>query len=445
MLPPGGSPLPFAALSRGIAARGRGDAAADELKNMLGARFGQKHVFLSGSGRQALCELIRALKILRPERDEVLIPAYVSFSVPSAVVAAGCRVALYDLDPLTLAPDLAGLENALSERTLAVLLCPLFGLAFDASPAKRLCREYGAALVDDAAQSMGASVGEGIQSGTQGDAGIFSLSRGKPMTAVEGGILFTQNDDIANAVRRNSTRPPVPSTVVLLLKSLALTALRRPEFYRIPRSMPWLKIGESIFDPDFSSGGFSGFQAGLAVHALERLERVNAMRRENAKAYNEALGTSRQIRVISETPGTRAIYIRQPLVAAPGGQSGGAAKPWNRRVSAQAARLGVSPGFPLPIGRIPALAPHLAPIHARAKGGAGAAAFPGAGFLADNLVTLPTHDLMRREDRKAIIDFFLNLYPQPASLPGAKAMAPERKHTAARSAVKSETATGNRA
>jgi dTDP-4-amino-4,6-dideoxygalactose transaminase len=174
----------------GMRGVGRPHEVAEELRHAIQDKFGARHVFFATSGRAGLSAGLTALRRLNPERDEVLLPAYTSFSVPSAVVNAGLKVSLYDLNPETLAPDMASLERAMSPRTLCVVACHLFGYPVDLEPLRELCRVSGAALFDDAAQAMGASI-DGKLVGTMGDVGLFSLSRGKNMTAVDGGIVLT--------------------------------------------------------------------------------------------------------------------------------------------------------------------------------------------------------------------------------------------------------------
>ena len=390
MLPPGGAPLVPAALVHGLWSGIRGNSSVEALRMALCERFSAEHVFFAGSGRAALALLFSALRERYPERDEVLIPAYVSFSVPAAVACSGCRIALYDLDPASLTPDYESLRESLSERTLAVVACHQFGLAFDLAPLAALCRDVGTVLVDDAAQAMGGRVGNAF-AGTLGDIGLFSLSRGKPMTAVEGGILLT-NDNALAAALADADCPPVKRyDAVLAIKALALLLLRRPEFYRLPASLPWLNLGASIFDPDFPQDAFTCFQAGLAAHALGTLEGVNAQRAAKAALYRERIKDLPGVKGVEEQPATLPVHARFPLLPQEQGKS-----LTRLTESGQARELGISPGFPSALDDIPALGPH------RAHPGR---EYPGARFLAANLITLPTHDLVREKDCLAALEY----------------------------------------
>ena len=398
-LPPAGAPLSLAGISRALAAQRDGETALEALKQSVRRMFAIPHVFLHASGREALVALFRALRALRPERDQVLLPAYCSFSLPSAVVKAGCRVGLYDLDPDTLLPRTDSLRAALGQRCLAVVACHQFGFAFDLAPLETLCREAGTILIDDAAQALGAVAG-GRQAGTMGDAGIFSLSRGKNITAIAGGISVTRDTVLAKALAEAEAREPASGAdsetflkrlrqlAPLLAKSLALCALRHPALYRIPASLPWLRLGASVYDPHFSEDRLTPFQAGLATFSLERLETLTSARAEKATLYQSLLREHCSARCVRPQDGSTPAWLRFPLLPDKDAPDG-----WAQRMASRS--LGVSPGFPLALHEIPDLAPHL---------DSNGAACPGAVFLARNLVTLPTHDHVRPEDCRAIAD-----------------------------------------
>ncbi len=273
MLPPSAAPLCGRDILAGIRALGRPHEAAEELRQAIRDKFGVRHVFFTTSGRAGLSVGLRALRRLNPDRDEVMLPAFTSFSVPSAVVNAGLKVSLYDLHPETLAPDLDSLEAALNPNTLCVVACHLFGYPVDLEPLRKVCRVSGAALFDDAAQAMGARIG-GNLAGTMGDVGLFSLSRGKNMTAVDGGIVLTDRDDVADGLAALVPKP-ARFNAKHVAQSLMLLAMLHPRAYWLPASLPFLNIGVSVFDPVFPMESMDSWRAGLAGSVLERLDALN--------------------------------------------------------------------------------------------------------------------------------------------------------------------------
>jgi dTDP-4-amino-4,6-dideoxygalactose transaminase len=170
--------------------------------------------------------------------------------------------------------------------------------------------------------------------------------------------------------------------------------LRRPELYMLPASLPWLKIGASIFDPDYGVSNFTPFQASLAARAFKDIGGINARRAAKADLYSRELQKIPLAAPVLPQPGSRPIYLRYPVLPAPelrlpaaDGLSLHQALPEKK-----SRRLGLSPGFPLALCDIPDLAPHL---------DLDGQNYPGARFLARNLVTLPTHDQVRLPDSLA--------------------------------------------
>jgi dTDP-4-amino-4,6-dideoxygalactose transaminase len=392
MLPPSASPLRPVDIAAGIRAWMSGQG-VQSLRREIKRRFGARHVFFATSGRAGLSASLRAMRTLCPQRDQVLLPAFTSFSVPSAVVNAGLGVGLYDVSPRTLAPDMVSLEKAMNRKTLCVVACHLFGYPLDLEPLRELCRVHGAALLDDAAQAMGAQAGAEL-AGTMGDAGLFSLSRGKNITAVDGGIVLTDREDLADALKvmpelftEGSRLRPVRS----LALALALMAMLHPRAYWLPASLPFLGIGASVFDPDFRLESLDALRAGMGRSALDRLDDLNAARRRTAATLHAGLQGVPGVRVVQPAAGTVPVYLRLPLLPLSGAWPGG--------VAPQAQGLGVVRSYPLALHRITGLAPFLASV----------GEYPGASMLAANLLTLPTHGHVRGDDIRAIVRVFQDL------------------------------------
>ncbi len=434
-LPPAGAPLPPSHIVR-AAARGLAKAAlkltharknhsADKkLCQTLARHFQVQQCVLSQSGRSGLSHILQALQACLPEKEqksrtEVLIPAYVSYSVPSAVVHAGFTVRLYDIDPTTLGPDLSSVQQALSEKTLAVVLCHQFGLLYDAAPLQNLAEAHGAFLVDDAAQAMGGMVGKDY-AGTMGHVGLFSLSRGKAVTAVEGGIILVpkgqQAQRITTALERNMTahrhQEPklysytwqVKSWASTCIKASALVLLRQPYLYTLPASLPWLHIGASIFEPHFENGPMCSFSKELTLDALPLMEQSHGRRRRKAARYTQLLQKNTSLQPLTlETP-TRPVYVRYPLL--PKAEK----EVCIQRILAHeggvtAKKFGISRGFPLALCDVAPLQEHLSSATRADKD----RLFPHARHVAQNLITLPTHEHVREGDMQRIAEFLAQM------------------------------------
>jgi hypothetical protein len=200
--------------------------------------FGVSHAFLVSSGTAALAIALMALRDRASsgrhlQRNEVIIPAYTCFSVPAAVVKAGLRPVLCDVDPSTFDFDRDELERTLNDRTLCVVAHHLFGFPAAMGALRRLCGANGTFLIEDAAQAMGAEC-DGRRLGTLGDVGIFSLGRGKNITCGAGGIVATSSGALAEAIAVHYDRLKTPSLAAQALdfaRIVLLAIFVRPWLY----------------------------------------------------------------------------------------------------------------------------------------------------------------------------------------------------------------------
>jgi dTDP-4-amino-4,6-dideoxygalactose transaminase len=397
-LPPAAAPLGFTEVAQGIRGMLRGQKELDRFRAELSEYFGVKHCFLVSSGKAAFALILLALKELHPGRDEVLIPAFTCFSVPSSIIHAGLKVKLCDLQPDSLDFDFAQLSELLTEATgprragagsksvfralLAVVPTHLFGFPADLPRLRGMIHDPEITIVEDAAQAMG-EARDGRRLGTLGDVGFFSRGRGKAYSVVEGGVILTDRDDIAEHLDRVMERLPrygLLPLLALIWKAAALAIFMRPGLFWVPRNLPFLRLGETLFDPNFPVLTMTSFQAGLAKNWRERLEKLGDGRKKNVGRLNAVLDTNRVSRSRSfngHVPG----LLRLPFRV----------KDRKRKESllreSAANGLGIMPVYPTSIDAIPEL-----------RGKIGGGPFPVAESCAGELLTLPTHGYLTESD-----------------------------------------------
>ncbi len=416
-LPPAGPPLPLSSLFKAFISSLGASKTEEKLHVQLKQYFNSEYAALTDSGRSGLSLALVALHKLysskeQEARNEVLIPAYVSYSVPSAVVHAGFKVRLYDIDPLTLTPDYESMRNAVSDKTVAIVICHQFGLPFDGAQAKEIAQEFGTYLLDDAAQAMGGTV-KGKYAGCMGDIGLFSLSRGKPLTSVEGGILLTNSQAIASSLKiskeelyKGADKGKISKLlhdIPTMIKAVALYLLRRPILYSIPASLPFLNIGASIFEPDFPDGEMSPYRMGLTLAGIPLLSDANRKRNQWAEKYNNFVNNHEGLLSIPAQNESKTVYLRYPLISAQGKEKY-IQKIMSHDNGNTAKKLGISRGFPLALYAVETLKPHLVEINGNPQ-----ELYKGATYLAENLITLPTHDQVTENDFATITNFFTQI------------------------------------
>jgi perosamine synthetase len=383
-LPPAAAPIGLRELGAGLGALLQGQKALDRFRAELASSFGVRHCFLVNSGKAALTVVLLALGDLAPGRDEAVIPAFTCYSVPSSVLRAGLRIRLCDLARDSLDLDFAELSALLSasDRMLAVVPTHLYGMPSDVPRLRQLLGDGAITIVEDAAQAMGETRG-GRKLGTLGDVGFLSLGRGKALSTAEGGVIVTNRDDIAAAVRARLEKVPDYGAMALLgliAKTLGLMALIHPLLFWIPRALPFLRLGETLFERDFPILRMSAFQAGLARDWDARLRTLRDVRKANSARWLQVLkdlGDRGAALSGSPCPG----HVRFPLRI----RNAGRRTDLLRESAVRGG--GIAPAYPESINRLVEL-----------KGEIPKQDCPVAERCARELVTLPTHGYLATPD-----------------------------------------------
>ena len=387
-LPPTAAPIYCRDIANGFAGILRGNREVDRFEGEIREYFGVRHCFTLSSGRAALTVILCALRALRPERDVVVIPAYTCYSVAASVVRAGLSLRLCDVDARTLDFNYAELQNIISHDSneiLAIIPAHLFGLPADMDRLKEITAGRDIFLVEDAAQALGAGY-RGKKLGTGGDVGFFSLGRGKPLTTIEGGIIITGRDDIAREIEAQVRGMKESSMTPLIVKALLFALFIHPILYWFPKSLPFLKIGETIYDEEFELRRLSPFQAGLAKGWQDRIEQLKRARRERALKFL-AIGRSGAFHSYVSDEDTLPDLLRFPLLSLKAGLGA------SRKGRDMMDRLGIVPYYPTSIQQI-------GDLKDRFKG----EEYPEADRVAECLITLPIHPFVSESDLNKIME-----------------------------------------
>jgi perosamine synthetase len=234
---------------------------------------GTRHCVVTNSGTAALhCAVVAAC--VRPG-DEVIVPAFSFVATPMAVLQHGAVPVFCDIDPLTHTIDTRAIEAKLTDRTRAIMPVHVHGLPADMAEIRRLAERHGLAVIEDAAQAHGATY-RGAKAGSLGDCAGFSLNGSKNLSAGEGGLFVTNDDDAFVAARRLAIfGEDTPST--------------GPGQYRAYWSHG---VGWNYRSHELT--------AALARSQLRRLDDYNRTAQRNARLLNARLG---------DLPGIRAPHV----------------------------------------------------------------------------------------------------------------------------------------
>lgn len=171
-----------------------------ELEEKLAAYAGTGHCIACGNGTDALQIALMALDV--GPGDEVIVPGFTFVATAEAVALLGASPVFVDIDPVSYNLDPALLESAITPATKAILAVSLYGQPADFPAINAIAQQHGLAVVDDAAQSFGASQNN-RRAGALANISCTSFFPSKPLGCYgDGGAMFTDDPELAILLRR---------------------------------------------------------------------------------------------------------------------------------------------------------------------------------------------------------------------------------------------------
>jgi perosamine synthetase len=208
--------------------------------------------------------------------DEVVVPTFTMIASANAVTYTGATPVLVDAEPETWNMDVRQLESKVTAQTKAIMVVHTYGHPVDMDPVLDLARRYGVRVLEDAAEAHGAQY-HGAPVGSIGDLAAFSFYGNKIITTGEGGMLTTNNAEIARIARR--------------LRDHAFSDERH--FWHTY--------------PGFNYR-MTNLQAAVGLAQTERLPELVEARRKNARRYHDRLRELGGLRLPAEAPGVKNVF-----------------------------------------------------------------------------------------------------------------------------------------
>jgi UDP-4-amino-4-deoxy-L-arabinose-oxoglutarate aminotransferase len=235
-----------------------------ELEDRFAEYVGAQQAIALCSATAAMHVALLALQI--GPGDEVITPSLTWVSTANLICLVGATPVFVDVDRDTLMMTPQAVAAAITPRTRAIVPVHYAGAACELEGLRKLAQDHGVALIEDAAHAVGTRH-HGRLVGSRGTA-IFSFHAIKNLTCAEGGMLVTDDAALAERVRR------------LKFHGLAVDAFDRESLGRAPQAQ--------VIEPGFKYN-LSDIHAALGLVQLERIEEMNALRREFAQLYLERL------------------------------------------------------------------------------------------------------------------------------------------------------------
>ena len=234
-----------------------------QFEDQFANRVQRKYAIAVTNGTAALDVGIEALGI--GPGDEVILPAFTIISCIGQIIRSGATPVLVDSDPLTWNMNLKQVEEKITEHTKAIMVVHIFGLPVDVEPLLEIAKNKNIKIIEDAAEMHGQTYYE-KPCGSFGDISTFSFYSNKLITTGEGGMLVTDDEQLAMDCRS--------------LRNLCF----QPKKRFVHERLGW-------------NYRMTNLQAALGLAQLERLDEFVQRKRRMGKKYTQGLRVLNEVQL----------------------------------------------------------------------------------------------------------------------------------------------------
>jgi perosamine synthetase len=243
-----------------------------DFEKAVAAYVGAKHGIATTSCTTGLHLALASIGI--GPGDEVIVPSFTFIASANAILYTGATVVFADIDPRTFNVDPADVERKITKRTKAIMPVDQIGLACDIDAINEIAKRHGLDVVEDAAPAIGAEY-KGRKVGANAHQTVFSFHPRKVITTGEGGMITTDDADLADRARR------------LRAHAMSVSDLERHRSDR-PILEEYHELGFNYRMTDI--------QASIGLVQIRRLDELLRIRVAKAERYNRELAAIKRLR-----------------------------------------------------------------------------------------------------------------------------------------------------
>ena len=290
------------------------------------------------------------------EGDEVITTPFTFIASGNSIVYTGAKPVFADIDLKTYTLDPNSIEDLITENTKAILPVQLYGQSADMDKINDIAERYGLAVIEDAAQAHGATC-NGKKVGSMGDMACFSFYPTKNMTTSEGGIITTNDDELAENAK--------------IFRAHGASVRYHHD-----------EIGYNFRMTDIS--------AAIGLAQLDKIDEFNDKRIENAAYLNEGLKDVDGVITPYCAENSKHVYHQYTIRVEKGDRDD-----WVDIINDCGVGTGIH--YPIPL--------YNQPIYGKLgiEGNC-----PNAELAADNVISLPVHPSLTKEDLDLVIEAVKN-------------------------------------
>ena len=253
----------------------------EEFENNLHEFVGTKHCVAVNSGTSALHAALLAHGI--GNGDEVIVPSFSFISTANSVIFVQAKPIFADIEEQNYGLDPQSISNKITKNTKAVMPIDYSGQSCKIFEIKQVIEDQNILLIEDAAESLGASV-KGKKVGSVSDSATFSFTGNKVLTTGEGGAIVTNSDEIYEKLKLIRSHGRVDKT----------------NYFDNPLDPNYIDIGYNWRMPSII--------AALGISQLAKFDKIIKMRQEHAKYLNQRLAKHTKIQIPNSSDDYDHIY-----------------------------------------------------------------------------------------------------------------------------------------
>jgi len=244
----------------------------EEFEKKFARYINVKHAIATSNGTSALHTALLSLGIM--PGDEIITTAFSFIASSNCILFVGAKPVFVDIDPKTYNIDPDEIKKNITNKTRAVLIVHLFGQPCEMEQLVDICKEKHLLLIEDACQAHGAEY-DGKKVGSFGDVATFSFYATKNMTTGEGGMITTNNDEVAEKSK------------------LIVNQGQSKKYYHTALGFNFR---------------MTEIQAALGIFQLKKLDDVNKKRIKNAKFMTKSLLDTKELVTPFVSPKVRHVF-----------------------------------------------------------------------------------------------------------------------------------------
>jgi len=274
------------------------------------------------SGRSGLYAILKCLEI--KDYDEIILQAFTTVALPNVIKWCDAKPVYVDIEKETYNINPEKIEEEITDRTKAIIVQHTFGNPCKMDRIMEIARKHNLYVIEDCAHSLGTKY-QNKKLGTIGDVAFFSFGRDKIISAVAGGMVTTNNNELGEKIKefRNQMSYPKKSLIIRQLFQPIITfkALKLYYFFNLGKIIMYLSTKTGIITKAYSKkerknkrpenfpAKMPNALAEIALHQMKLISKFNEHRINIAKLYQEKLSNNKNIILPKSTANSKNIFL----------------------------------------------------------------------------------------------------------------------------------------